>query len=98
MTAQHGPVVIVGAGPVGLACALLLAKRGVATVILERHREPYALPRAVHLDDEVFRLRLQQSMGKTDAPHKMSELRKDRARAKTLLRERELVASGESNG
>lgn len=50
------------------------------------------------LDDEVFRLRLQQSMGKTDAPHKMSELRKDRARAKTLLRERELVASGESNG
>ncbi|MDV7135243.1 bifunctional 3-(3-hydroxy-phenyl)propionate/3-hydroxycinnamic acid hydroxylase MhpA [Williamsia muralis] len=56
MTAQHGPVVIVGAGPIGLACALLLAKRGVATVILERHREPYPLPRAVHLDDEVFRI------------------------------------------
>ncbi len=56
------------------------------------------LQRVRDLDDEVFRLRLQQSMGKTDAPHKMSALRKDRARAKTLLRERELAASGESHG
>ncbi len=54
--------------------------------------------RVRELDDEVFRLRLQQSMGKTDAPHKMSALRKDRARAKTLLRERELAASGEGDG
>ena len=46
----------------------------------------------------MFRLRLQQSMGKTDAPHKMSALRKDRARAKTLLRERELAASGGGDG
>lgn len=54
--------------------------------------------RVRELDDEVFRLRLQQSMGKTDAPHKMNTLRKDRARAKTLLRERELAASGEGHG
>ena len=41
------------------------------------------------LDDQVFRLRIQQSMGQTDAANKMRELRRDRARVKTLLRERE---------
>ncbi|WP_328856645.1 bifunctional 3-(3-hydroxy-phenyl)propionate/3-hydroxycinnamic acid hydroxylase [Williamsia herbipolensis] len=56
MTTASDPVVVVGAGPVGIACALLLARRGIATVVLERHREPYALPRGVHLDDEVFRI------------------------------------------
>ncbi|MBJ7290617.1 bifunctional 3-(3-hydroxy-phenyl)propionate/3-hydroxycinnamic acid hydroxylase [Williamsia sp.] len=56
MTSRRDPVVIVGAGPVGVACALLLAQREIASVVLERHREVYALPRAVHLDDEVFRI------------------------------------------
>ncbi len=42
------------------------------------------------LDDQVFRLRIQKSMGQTDAAKKMLQVRRDRARAKTVLREREL--------
>ncbi|MEU9958648.1 bifunctional 3-(3-hydroxy-phenyl)propionate/3-hydroxycinnamic acid hydroxylase [Streptomyces sp. NPDC050982] len=55
-TAAHVPVVIVGAGPVGVTAALLLARRGVETVVLERHHDVYPLPRAVAADDEVRRI------------------------------------------
>jgi 3-(3-hydroxy-phenyl)propionate hydroxylase len=48
-------VILVGAGPVGCAAALLLADRGVPVTLLERHTQPHPLPRAVHLDDEVAR-------------------------------------------
>ncbi|HIC58342.1 MAG TPA: 50S ribosomal protein L29 [Acidobacteria bacterium] len=51
------------------------------------------------LDDQVFRLRLQKSMGQTEAANKMKDIRRDRARAKTLLREREIEAIRvEANG
>jgi 3-(3-hydroxy-phenyl)propionate hydroxylase len=50
------PVVIVGAGPVGVTAATLLARRGVASVLLEKYQAPYPQPRAVHLDDEVARI------------------------------------------
>ncbi|CAA9309995.1 MAG: 3-(3-hydroxy-phenyl)propionate hydroxylase, partial [uncultured Frankineae bacterium] len=50
------PVVVVGAGPTGVMAALALAVAGVDALLLERHDDVYALPRAVHLDDEVCRL------------------------------------------
>lgn len=52
--------------------------------------------RVGELDDQVFRLRIQRSMGQTDASNKMRELRRERARVKTLLRERELAGAAET--
>ncbi|MFD0019918.1 bifunctional 3-(3-hydroxy-phenyl)propionate/3-hydroxycinnamic acid hydroxylase [Streptomyces sp. NPDC058382] len=51
-----GDVLVVGAGPVGLACALFLARDGRKVTVLERWPSPYPRPRAVHFDDEVARL------------------------------------------
>lgn len=48
------------------------------------------------LDDQVFRLRIQKSMGQTDGANKMRQLRRQRARVMTLLREHELAAAVES--
>ena len=43
--------------------------------------------------DQFFRLKFQLSMGQTDTVKKIRELRKDLARIKTILREREKQAS-----
>jgi large subunit ribosomal protein L29 len=43
------------------------------------------------LDDQVFRLRIQKSMGQHEAGGKLRALRRDLARIKTILRERELL-------
>jgi len=43
------------------------------------------------LDDQLFRLRIQKSMGQLDAAYKMKTLRRDLARVKTVLREKESV-------
>ena len=45
--------------------------------------------RAKELDDELFRLRIQKSMGQLEAPAKVRGLRRDRARIKTILREKQ---------
>ncbi|OBF36787.1 3-(3-hydroxyphenyl)propionate hydroxylase [Mycobacterium sp. ACS1612] len=50
------PVVIVGAGPTGIAAATLLAQYGVECVVLDRWASVYPQPRAVHLDDEIYRI------------------------------------------
>lgn len=49
-------VVIVGAGPTGVTAATLLAQYGIATTVLDRWADVYPQPRAVHLDDEVYRI------------------------------------------
>ncbi len=48
--------------------------------------------RVKELDDQLFRLRLQKSMGQLEAPAKVREVRKDLARMKTILREKEQTA------
>ena len=50
------PVVIVGAGPVGVAAATLLGQYGVDCLVLDRWDGVYPQPRAVHLDDETYRI------------------------------------------
>lgn len=49
-------VLIVGAGPTGLTLATLLSRYGRSVCLVERHPGVYPLPRAVHLDGEVFRI------------------------------------------
>ncbi len=45
--------------------------------------------RAKDMDDQLFRLRIQKSMGQLEAAHKLQALRRDLARVKTVLREKE---------
>ena len=50
------PVVIIGAGPTGLTAATLLGQYGVECLVLDRWESIYPQPRAVHLDDEIYRI------------------------------------------
>lgn len=56
MISRAVPVVVIGAGPTGVAAATLLAKRGVEVLVLDRWSEVFSQPRAVHLDDEIYRI------------------------------------------
>lgn len=56
MRAKDAPVVVIGAGPTGITAATLLAQYGVEVLVLDRWAGVYPQPRAVHLDDEVFRI------------------------------------------
>jgi len=49
-------VLIVGMGPVGATLAALLGDLGVRTLVVEREREVYPMPRAAHFDHEAMRL------------------------------------------
>jgi large subunit ribosomal protein L29 len=46
--------------------------------------------RVKDLDDQIFRLRIQKSMGQLEAPGKVRDVRRDLARIKTILREKEM--------
>ena len=41
------------------------------------------------LDDQLFRLRIQKSMGQLDVPLKVRVVRRDLARVKTLLKQKQ---------
>ncbi|MGB9791412.1 MAG: 50S ribosomal protein L29 [Thermacetogeniaceae bacterium] len=45
----------------------------------------------VDLKDELFRLRFQLATGQLENPMRIREVRRDYARAKTILREREIM-------
>jgi large subunit ribosomal protein L29 len=44
--------------------------------------------RASELDEQVFRLRIQKAMGQAESANKIRPLRRERARVKTILREK----------
>lgn len=46
------------------------------------------------MQDQAFRIRFQMSMGQTDGLKKLRELKKDRARMLTVMRQRELEKKG----
>ncbi len=57
-------IAIVGLGPVGAVAANLCARQGLRTLVVERDREPYTMPRAIHFDAEI--MRIFQSIGVAD--------------------------------
>jgi large subunit ribosomal protein L29 len=63
-----------------------------ASKIRELDAKELAL-KAKEMDEQIFRLKFQMSMGQMDGLKKYRELRKDRARLNTVLRERELAAA-----
>lgn len=57
-------VIVCGYGPVGQVLTALLGRAGHRVTVLERHSEPYPLPRAGHFDHEV--MRILQAIGVAD--------------------------------
>ena len=49
--------------------------------------------RVKDLDDQLFRMRIQKSMGQLEAPGKVRDIRRDLARIHTILREKALQAA-----
>ena len=71
MTAEHVPVLIVGAGAAGLATSALLAKHGVHSLLVERRREVFLYPKARNLS---FRsLEILRSLGLASEVHAVAE-------------------------
>lgn len=54
---------ILGGGPVGSFLATILNDMGVSNVVVDRDREPYQLPRAIVMDDEIQRAFHDHNMG-----------------------------------
>lgn len=56
-------VVIIGGGPVGCLLSVLLSDMGLTNVVIERDKDPYQLPRAIVMDDEIQRIFHDHQMG-----------------------------------
>jgi 3-(3-hydroxy-phenyl)propionate hydroxylase len=60
---ERATVAVVGAGPTGVTAATLLAQQGVDVLVLDRYPDVFPRPRAVHLDDEVYRILARMGVG-----------------------------------
>lgn len=56
-------VTILGGGPVGCLLGVLLRAMGLGVVLIERDEDPYQLPRAIVMDDEIYRMFVDYDMG-----------------------------------
>ncbi len=71
MNVAHVPVLIVGAGAGGLATSALLAKYGVASLVVEKRREVFIYPKARNLS---FRsLEILRGLGLADEVHAVAD-------------------------
>ncbi|MBV8180035.1 MAG: FAD-dependent monooxygenase [Mycobacterium sp.] len=71
MNVTHVPVLIVGAGAGGLATSALLAKHGVASLVVEKRREVFIYPKARNLS---FRsLEILRGLGLDDEVHAVAD-------------------------
>ena len=50
----------------------------------------------LEMEEQLFRLKFQMSMGQTDGLKKVRAMKKERARIFTVLRERELAGAGQA--
>jgi 2-polyprenyl-6-methoxyphenol hydroxylase-like FAD-dependent oxidoreductase len=75
MKQEHVDVAIVGYGPVSKLLATLLGQKGWKVGVYERFPNPYMLPRAVHLDDEIARML--QAIAPSSEVARVTEVAKD---------------------
>jgi 3-(3-hydroxy-phenyl)propionate hydroxylase len=61
-------VLVVGAGPTGLAAANVLGRLGIETIVVERDHAVASEPRAVSIDDEAMRLLQTLGLAENAAP------------------------------
>lgn len=54
--------------------------------------------RELDIEDQLFRMRIQKAMGQLETPNKIRSVRREMARLKTVLRERELEDRTKSDG
>ena len=90
MNVTHVPVLIVGAGAGGLATSALLAKDGVASLLVEKRREIFIYPKARNLS---FRsLEVLRGLGLDDEVHAVADRVSDMVVKPTLNSAEEKLA------
>jgi putative polyketide hydroxylase len=90
MNVTHVPVLIVGAGAAGLTASALLAKHGVASLVVEKRREVFIYPKARNLS---FRsLEVLRGLGLADEVHAVADRVSDMVVRPTLNSDEEKLA------